>query len=72
MLAAAQEAGQFSLMAPISVSGFILESTDDLTQPFHPVGSDPGAGSGVLTFDDPPDPRLASPTVKIYRMRRLE
>src|SRR6185295_8825029 len=48
MLAAAQEAGQFSLMAPISVSGFILESTDDLSQPFEPEGS----GPTVITFGD--------------------
>src|SRR6185503_15642473 len=36
ILATGLEDGRFTLMTPISVSGFILEATANLTQPFHP------------------------------------
>lgn len=37
MLAAVKNGDQCELLAPLAVSGYVLECTDDLSQPFTPI-----------------------------------
>jgi alpha-tubulin suppressor-like RCC1 family protein/plastocyanin len=68
ILGAELEDGQFMLRAPISVSGFILETVTNLTQPFPPSG----IADNVLTFGAAAAP--ISPqtnAMRFYRLRKL-
>jgi hypothetical protein len=61
VLALVKNGDQCELLAPVAVSGYVLECTEDLSQPFTPITVAPNMGL-IL----PPEGRA-----KIFRLRKL-
>jgi hypothetical protein len=65
-LASGMSGGNLVISAPVSVSGYVLEASDDLSLPFSVVA--------VFTNGPPPDPTISLPITgpkKFYRLRKL-
>ena len=69
MLAVVKNGDQYELLAPVAVSGYVLECTEDLSRPFTPItvvtnAADlSGPNMGLIL---PPEGRA-----KLFRLRKL-